>query len=72
MTVVKESFSPKSNPTGRSVNSDQNAHLNQQPRRPEEPGGQSTGATMNGNQGSATPGLPGPPYNLRIEAKGLT
>ena len=33
----------------------------------EEPGGQSIGAT-NGDQGSATPGPPGPPKNLRIEA----
>jgi hypothetical protein len=59
---------PEGLPADRSVNSDQNAHLNQQSRRPAGPGGQSTGA-IEGNQGSATPGPTGPPNNLRIQAQ---
>src|SRR3954469_558523 len=55
---------PEEPPAVVSVNSDQHAHLNQQPGRPGEPDGHSFGATK-GKTSSATSGPPGPPNNLR-------
>jgi hypothetical protein len=63
--------SGRSGPAGcRPARSDQNAHLNQQPRCPGRAGRHATGATSKGDHGSATPDPPGPHRNLRIRTEG--
>lgn len=57
---------------GRSVNSDRNAHLNQQSRRPGRSSGQSTGATETAIKAQPHPTLPGHSraYGSRLRGRG--
>lgn len=54
-TLTYDGSRPEGLPAGGSVNSDQNAHLNQQSRHPGGPGGQSTGAIKRQSRLSHTP-----------------
>src|SRR3954453_9715295 len=60
---------PEGHPADRSVNSDQNAHLNQQSRRPETSRAANPSEPSRAIKAQPHPALPGPPKNLRIRAE---